>query len=494
MINFGIVQSVSDPKKLGRVKVKVFNAHDNIETKDLPWSQVMMGANTPAVNGTGHSVNLAIVSLVVGMFLDAQWQEFIVMGSLPTKTDVTTDDDTDIGGSEAETTNDPDNNARVRAEVDPTADDIKGTYEPASAYAPVYPYNNVYETESGHVKEYDDTPGYERIKERHKSGTQYEIQPNGSKIEKIVRDNYQLVVGHDTLEVRGNVKIIVSGDANVAVAKNLTAQVGQDMTTIVGGNMITTVDGNADLLVKGDIDGEVRGSILFDVGEGKPEHVIHKDGLEVHHHDLDGYTKHQAITQWFPPVKTDTFTLTYRNMRTVKEMTTEEQAPYASALASFADYDASKVALVNGMWTYPNKTSYTAEYGVIELHTEGKLKAVIGGETDITALQSAKVTALDNITIAATGDESIIDINSIGTSSKIDINSAGTLELFSTGTADIESTGDMTLKSTNIKLDGNVVVTGTTKTSNTQLIDGHTHTQPDTAATATSQGNTGALS
>ena len=28
------------------------------------------------------------------------------------------------------------------------------------------------ETESGHVKEYDDTPGYERIHERHKSGTQ----------------------------------------------------------------------------------------------------------------------------------------------------------------------------------------------------------------------------------------------------------------------------------------------------------------------------------
>jgi len=493
-MHFGIVKSVSDPLKLGRVQVKVYDLHDKIKTEDLSWSQVIMPANTPAINGTGQSVNLAVGSLVAGIFLDGMMQEFMVMGSLPTKTDFTTDDNTDIGGSEAETTNEPDNNARVRAEVDPTADDIKGTYEPASAYAPIYPYNNVYETESGHVKEYDDTPGAERIKERHKSGTQYEIQPNGSKIEKIVRDNYQLVVGHDTLEVRGNVKIIVSGDANVAVAKNLTAQVGQDMTTIVGGNMITTVDGNADLLVKGDIDGEVRGSILFDVGEGKPEHVIHKDGLEVHHHDLDGYTKHQAITQWFPPVKTDTFTLTYRNMRTVKEMTTEEQAPYASALASFADYDASKVALVNGMWTYPNKTSYTAEYGVIELHTEGKLKAVIGGETDITALQSAKVTALDNITIAATGDESIIDINSIGTSSKIDINSAGTLELFSTGTADIESTGDMTLKSTNIKLDGNVVVTGTTKTSNTQLIDGHTHTQPDTAATATSQGNTGALS
>ena len=152
------------------------------------------------------------------------------------------------------------------------------------------------------------------------------------------------------------------------------------------------------------------------------------------------------------------------------------------------------------MWTYPNKTSYVAEYGVIELHTEGKLKAVIGGETDITALQSAKVTALDNITITATGDESIIGMNTIGASSQINVNSAGTLKLFSTGTTDIESTGDMTLKSADITLDGdvaitgNVVTAGTTHTSTSQLIDGHSHTQPDTTANQLVQGNTGNLS
>ena len=151
-MHFGIVKSVSDPLKLGRVQVKVYDLHDKIKTEDLSWSQVIMPANTPAINGTGQSVNLAVGSLVAGIFLDGMMQEFMVMGSLPTKTDFTTDDNTDIGGSEAETTNEPDNNARVRAEVDPTADDIKGTYEPASAYAPIYPYNNVYETESGHVK------------------------------------------------------------------------------------------------------------------------------------------------------------------------------------------------------------------------------------------------------------------------------------------------------------------------------------------------------
>jgi len=192
---FGIVENVTDPLKLGRVRVRVYGSHDNrqgdeynIKEKDLAWSEVMMPANTPAKNGVGHSVNLLVGSLVCGIFKDPRQQEFIVMGSLPTKT----------AGIE-------DNNIRVRAGADPNTEDPTGLYQPPSTYAPVYPYNNVYETESGHVKEYDDTPGVERITERHKSGTRYEIDPNGTKNETIVRDNYQLVAGHDTLEVYGNV-------------------------------------------------------------------------------------------------------------------------------------------------------------------------------------------------------------------------------------------------------------------------------------------------
>ena len=118
-MHFGIVKSVSDPLKLGRVQVKVYDLHDKIKTEDLSWSQVMMPANTPAINGTGQSVNLAVGSLVAGIFLDGMMQEFMVMGSLPTKTD----------GVE-------DNNVRVRAEADPNADEETGAYQPASTYAP----------------------------------------------------------------------------------------------------------------------------------------------------------------------------------------------------------------------------------------------------------------------------------------------------------------------------------------------------------------------
>ena len=248
IIKFGTVVDINDPEKLGRVKVNVYGLHDNIETKDLAWSMVMMPGNTPAKDGVGSSVNLLVGTLVVGMCTDKAMQEFMVMGTIPTKTAGTQD-----------------NNVRVRAEADPNAADPAGTYQPVSTYAPEYPYNNVMETESGHVKEYDDTPGLERIVERHKSGTQYEIAANGSKNETIIRDNYRLVVGEDTLEVYGNVRIICSGHIDVAVAGNLSASVagnisadsstGNIIATAAKGDITTTAtEGNISVIAtKGDI-------------------------------------------------------------------------------------------------------------------------------------------------------------------------------------------------------------------------------------------------
>ena len=302
MYYFGEVKSCNDPEKLGRVKVSVYGVHDNIPHYSLGWSNVLMPASTPATLGHGHSVNLKAEvlwktgdllpnpitkpeevipgpagqseiipakiitdvapdygfdagedvpitgdtreqgSLVCGMFLDSAEQEFLVIGTLPTKS---------LGVQ--------DNNLRVRGEADPHADETKGQYEPVSSYAPKYPHNHVYETSSGHVKEYDDTPSAERIKERHKSGTQYEIGPNGSKIEKIIKDNYQLVAGNDTIEVKGSVKIIVSGDAKLSVAKDLTANVGGMLETVVAGNAIATIGGTTTVLNTGDMNLTVSG-------------------------------------------------------------------------------------------------------------------------------------------------------------------------------------------------------------------------------------------
>jgi len=249
---FGTVVDIDDPKKTGRVKVKVYHLHDNIATNDLGWSMCLMPANTPAQSGLGASVNLQVGTLVGCQPLDIAQQEFLVVGTLPTKTDIITDD-TDIEDGEAVTISTPDNNIRVRGEPNPHESEPLGTYEPGSCYEPVYPYNNVMETESGHIKEYDDTPGAERIMERHKSGTQYEIQPNGSKVERIVSDNYQLVCGHDTVEVHGNVRIIVSGHCDLAVAKDLNAKVGGNMSSTITGNLTADITGATNITSAGDM-------------------------------------------------------------------------------------------------------------------------------------------------------------------------------------------------------------------------------------------------
>ena len=282
MFNFGIVKDITDPSKLGRVKVNVYGYHDTINTNDLGWSQVVMPANTPAINGTGHSVNLAVGSLVCGIFKDDKLQEFIVMGSLPSKTDIITDD-TDIDG-DITTTNTEDNNIRVREEANPHQGEPLGTYEPESCFAPIYPYNNVYATESDHVKEYDDTPGAERIKERHKSGTQYEISANGSKVERIVSDNYQLVCGHDTVEVHGNVRIIVSGHCDLAVAKDLNAKVGGNMTSTITGNMSANITGTTSLTGIGDISITQNGidaSLITVKSEYTKDDVVYKGNIKL---------------------------------------------------------------------------------------------------------------------------------------------------------------------------------------------------------------------
>jgi hypothetical protein len=90
--------------------------------------------------------------------------------------------------------------------------------EPASPYAAQYPFNAVEESESGHVREVDDTPGAERIKESHRTGTFYEIHPDGGKVTKVVKDNFTAIMGDDSLQVVGDCKIMVMGSCSLFTA------------------------------------------------------------------------------------------------------------------------------------------------------------------------------------------------------------------------------------------------------------------------------------
>jgi len=109
------------------------------------------------------------------------------------------------------------------------------TQQPANPFNAKYPYNHVRETESGHLFEADDTPGAERIKESHRSGTYYEIFPSGTKVEKIVRDNFTVIVGHDKVNIQGSAVVTIEGDCNLYTKGNFTHQVDGDYNLLVKG-------------------------------------------------------------------------------------------------------------------------------------------------------------------------------------------------------------------------------------------------------------------
>lgn len=114
-------------------------------------------------------------------------------------------------------------------------DDLTG--EPRTPYGAQYPFNHVRETESGHIQEFDDTPGRERIHEYHRSGTFYEVHPDGSKVTKVVGEDYEIVHKDKKLRVRGNVQVFVDGDASLYVRGDMDAQIDENLKFNVGKNI-----------------------------------------------------------------------------------------------------------------------------------------------------------------------------------------------------------------------------------------------------------------
>ena len=217
----GVVEDrINDPIKLGRVKVRCFGYHTEdktqISTEDLPWAQVAMSTSNPGTSGLGTSPSFLVEgSWVIGFFLDgSRAQEPCVIGSLPgipAQQKNNTDGFTDPNGKfpKPEYIDKPDINKRALAN---------------------YPFNKVFESESGHVIEIDDTPGLERISETHKSGTGYEVDENGNKVTRIKNDNYTIIAGDDTVDISGNAHLTISGNLRLSVSGGCSITSGGDMS------------------------------------------------------------------------------------------------------------------------------------------------------------------------------------------------------------------------------------------------------------------------
>ena len=217
----GVVEDRMDPNHLGRLRVRALGYHTEdmikLPTADLPWSHVLNPITSATVSGVGQSPRGAGEGTwVMGYFRDGDAaQEAVIMGTLPgvpgnlpTKVAKNEDDDnypgkgfqdyknanypkykdeTDVNrlavttksGEEGETN--PHSSLTIRradrttsvgradfnsvdlrvANADPNilpGDDGTEFSEPETPYDATYPYNHVYESESGHLREMDDTP------------------------------------------------------------------------------------------------------------------------------------------------------------------------------------------------------------------------------------------------------------------------------------------------------------------------------------------------
>ena len=296
----GVVEDRQDPKHLGRVRVRCLGYHTEdlikLPTSDLPWAHPMNPITSATVSGIGQTP-LGVVegTWVVGFFTDSDGQQPMIMGTLPGVPSTLPTKNSNIGFQDVGNANypkytetdvnrlavgnddNPHSSLTIRkadldlavgtAQIDgvvegvaPFSEDLdtenNGKWdEPEVPYAATYPRNHVYESEGGHIREMDDTPGAERIHERHASGSGYEIGPDGSKVTRVKKDNYEIITNDEYCHIQGTARHTIDKGLRVRVnsqgvaGNNYNIEVGQGSSVNVevnGGNINLTTLGTGE--------------------------------------------------------------------------------------------------------------------------------------------------------------------------------------------------------------------------------------------------------
>jgi len=120
-------------------------------------------------------------------------------------------------------------------------------------HPPLYPHNQIFDSESGHSVQLDDTPGRERVRIQHgKSKNFIEMHPNGDQVVKVFGENFDITIGKKNVYVSGVCNIVVKGDCNMQVDGDFNQEVNGDYNLAVKGKM--NVRGVKDISILGDAD------------------------------------------------------------------------------------------------------------------------------------------------------------------------------------------------------------------------------------------------
>lgn len=279
-----VVEDNNNSEKNGKVRVRIFGIHTEknensgeefefVKTSELPWAEVMGGTNFGLVSGIGTSSILRQGTWVWVILENDDPNKPIIIGTIPGKNSVSSvgkysggdgfydpDEEYPIPDRASEV----DINRLARGETSGTIhEDINSSLdtvsqsdatsgadvsqtEPSSTNnASIYPDVNILETHSGHVIEFDDTSGNERIRLYHRTGSYIEIKPDGSIVQKSVgASNHYIHVA----------------DVNEHIAGAVKKYLESNLEEIIGGNLLQNVKGNLKLNVEGNLTWNVGGT------------------------------------------------------------------------------------------------------------------------------------------------------------------------------------------------------------------------------------------
>lgn len=353
-----------------------------IATKDLPWASPLSPISSAAVSDIGHApVGLIEGTWVVVLFRDApKMQEMFIAGAIagmpqeqPKPIDgfadpqenenrpwrpkeikynsdgsgVEIEEGEDTGYPRLDRLGESDTNrlarndknqehevvTRKKQSIDKNVPTSSAHYmgsqtkqseefsEPETPYDALYPYNHVFESESGHVQEFDDTKGKERYHRYHRAGSFIEIHPDGQQVEKVVMDDYNIVLKNAYSHIDGrywftvdkgfrlfinkdeesgadyDIEVGSNGDLNITVKQgdvninvldgNLTNYVNGDVEEHITGDVTRKIDGDLTEKIGGDVTRQIQGSETETIQKYRMTQIQQYDIRQVQQHVLD---------------------------------------------------------------------------------------------------------------------------------------------------------------------------------------------------------------
>jgi predicted chitinase len=115
-----------------------------------------------------------------------------------------------------------------------------------------YPFNKVMESESGHLMEFDDTPENERIHLYHRKGTFLEIDVNGTQVNRIVGDGYEIIERNGYIYIGGSANVTIAGQCNILIQSDANIDITGDTNLNMAGNANFNVANDMSINVGGE--------------------------------------------------------------------------------------------------------------------------------------------------------------------------------------------------------------------------------------------------